>query len=103
MANFIRAVDLHYWQMREALGYPIPDWVDLRWPRKFAGNGGHNPFRCGKCDARRKFPGVNLAHDVLSLHDHLPPDDWADVDRRVRLAFAEIGAPLQAQGENNGK
>lgn len=42
--KWIRYFDLEYWQMREALGFPIPAWVDRRWPRKFQGNVGKNPF-----------------------------------------------------------
>ena len=42
--NFLRYFDLEHWQMREALGYPIPAWVDRRWPRRLQGNAGRNPF-----------------------------------------------------------
>ena len=42
--NFFRYFDLEHWQMREALGYPIPNWVDRRWPRRLQGNAGRNPF-----------------------------------------------------------
>lgn len=90
--NPFREFDLAYWQMREALGYSIPDRIDRRFPRKLSGNGGSNPFQCGKCGARRQYPGVNLAVDILDLHDKLPPEEWADVERRVRLAFQEIGS-----------
>ncbi len=96
MADGFREFDLVYWQMREALGYPIPDRIDRRFPRKLSGNDGHNPFACGKCEARRRFPGVNLAHDILELHDHLPPDQWIDVERRIRLAFHEIDSRLES-------
>ncbi len=44
MWKLLRVFDLEYWQMREALGYPIPAWVDRRWPRQFQGNAGKNPF-----------------------------------------------------------
>lgn len=40
----LRRYDLEYWQMREALGFPIPNWVDRRWPRQLQGNAGRNPF-----------------------------------------------------------
>lgn len=42
--QWLRYFDLEYWQMREALGYPIPAWVDRRWPRQLQGNAGRNPF-----------------------------------------------------------
>lgn len=32
--SWLRYFDLEYWQMREALGYSIPSWVDRRWPRQ---------------------------------------------------------------------
>jgi hypothetical protein len=44
MWRFLRYFDLEYWQMREALGYSIPAWVDRRWPRKLQGNAGKNPY-----------------------------------------------------------
>lgn len=44
MWKLIRRYDLEYWQMREALGYPIPAWVDRRWPRQLQGNAGTNPY-----------------------------------------------------------
>lgn len=44
MTRLFRYFDLEYWQMREALGFPIPSWVDRRWPRQFQGNAGRNPF-----------------------------------------------------------
>lgn len=69
--NLLREFDLEYWQMREALGFPIPDRIDRRWPRKLSGNGGVNPFECGKCNARKRYPGVNIAVDLLNLHDRL--------------------------------
>lgn len=56
MWNLLRRFDLEYWQMREALGYPIPNWVDRKWPRKLSGNAGDNPFRCGPCQARQRYP-----------------------------------------------
>lgn len=42
--RWLRYFDLEYWQMREALGYSIPAWVDRRWPRQLQGNAGSNPF-----------------------------------------------------------
>ena len=42
--SWLRYFDLEHWQMREALGYPIPSWVDRRWPRRLQGNCGRNPF-----------------------------------------------------------
>lgn len=42
--RWLRYFDLEYWQMREALGYSIPAWVDRRWPRRLQGNAGVNPF-----------------------------------------------------------
>ena len=49
--KFLRYFDLEYWQMREALAYPMPTWVQRRWPGRFA-DGGSNPFQCGICGAR---------------------------------------------------
>lgn len=44
MLKWLRRYDLEYWQMREALGFPIPNWVDRRWPRQLQGNAGTNPY-----------------------------------------------------------
>ena len=57
--------ELEYWQMREVLGFPIPNWVDEKWPRQFQGNGGVNPFRCGLCEARRLNPELHLRVEVF--------------------------------------
>ncbi len=58
--------ELEYWQMRETLGFPIPNWVDEKWPCRFSGNGGENPFKCGLCEARRLHPELHLKVDTLS-------------------------------------
>ena len=50
--EMLKACDLAMWQMKEALGLPIPNAVDVKYPRQLAGNCGDNPFKCGKCDAR---------------------------------------------------
>ena len=55
----LRRLELENWQMREALGYPIPNAVDRRFPRQLAGNCGVNPFKCGKCGAREKYPHLH--------------------------------------------
>lgn len=62
--RWLRYFDLEYWQMREALGYPIPAWVDRRWPRQLAGNAGVNPFRCSSCEVRGRgvTPGPSRWH-----------------------------------------
>jgi len=59
--QWLRYFDLEYWQMREALGYPIPNWVDRRWPRQLQGNGGSPPVKCGICEARRLHPDLHGA------------------------------------------
>jgi len=59
--KWLREFDLEYWQMREALGYPIPDRIDRRFPRKLAGNCGINPHKCGVCEARKRFPELHAA------------------------------------------
>lgn len=92
-----REFDLAYWQMREALGFPIPDRIDQRFRGKLAGNGGGNPFSCGKCSARMKYPGVNVAHDILWFWDHLSGAELEDFHHRIRLALHEAG--IQKAGE----
>ena len=57
---FMRKPELEYWQMREALGYPVPSWADKKWPRQFGGNGGVNPYVCGFCEARRRNPDLHV-------------------------------------------
>lgn len=42
MWKWLRRFDLEYWQMREALGYPIPYWVDRKWPRRLQTRVGHS-------------------------------------------------------------
>ena len=64
IAAIVRFFDRDYWQMREALGYPMPYWVQRRWPRQFQ-DGGTNPYVCGMCEARRRYPelhGVKVVH-----------------------------------------
>lgn len=56
--EFLRWFDRDYWQMREALGYPMPYWVQRRWPRQFQ-DGGSNPYQCGICAARRRYPELH--------------------------------------------
>lgn len=65
MLKLLRRYDLEYWQMREALGFSIPTWVDRRWPRQFQGNAGKNPFECGVCASRRLYPELQ---DVRRVH-----------------------------------
>ena len=62
--EMLKACDLAMWQMKEALGYPIPSAVDVLYPRQLAGNAGSNPFKCGTCDARTKYPDLHLKHDA---------------------------------------
>jgi len=54
--------------MREALGYPMPYWVQRRWPRQFQ-DGGKNPYFCGTCEARKRYPElhqrVHVTYDML--------------------------------------
>jgi hypothetical protein len=77
----LRRFDLEHWQMREALGHPIPNWVDRKWPRQFDGNLGRNPHRCGTCDARRRYPAVASAPAPEGAHlrcDAAPSDQAGD-------------------------
>ena len=99
-APWYREFDLAYWQMREALGYPIPDRIDRRFPRKLAGNCGLNPFMCGKCEARRRYPEANGAAEAVAARrealDQVAdffmtdagssngPGSWADIADAVR-------------------
>jgi hypothetical protein len=62
--EMLRACDLAMWQMKEALGLPIPNAVGERYPRRFAGNCGENPFKCGSCEARRLYPDLHLKCDA---------------------------------------
>lgn len=86
---WFREFDLDYWRMREALGFPIPDRIDRRFRKKLAGNGGHNPFKCGVCDARRKFPGLHISEDIRSLRRRLTGPDREDFEHRLALALRE--------------
>lgn len=76
--KWLRYFDLEYWRLREALGYPVPSWVDKRWPRSFAGNGGINPFECGACGSRRLYP-------------HLYPCEHEMAKREMTNISQEIG------------
>lgn len=64
MIAMLKACDLAMWQMKEALGYPIPNAVDVKYPRSLAGNCGDNPFKCGSCEARAKYPDLHLKADA---------------------------------------
>lgn len=86
--NLFREFDLQYWQMREALGYPIPHRIDKRFPRKLGGNGGTNPFQCGPCAARRMYPALNISSDVEHAARTMSPDDLADFHARILKALA---------------
>lgn len=55
--RWLRYFDKDWWQMREALAYPMPSWVADRWPGQFD-NGGTNPHKCGLCEARRRNPDL---------------------------------------------
>lgn len=84
-----REFDLAYWQMREALGYPIPNRIDRRFPKKLGGNGGHNPFQCGLCAARKLYPATNLSCDVLATRRRLTGDDRREFEERITEALIE--------------
>jgi len=84
-ARWFRVFDRDYWLMRVALGYPLP-WSVERWWKKSMNR--PNPFMCGKCEAMRRFPGVNIAQAILHVHDTQSPE-WTDVRRRVLLALQE--------------
>lgn len=75
--EMLKACDLAMWQMKEALGYPIPNAVDTKYPRALAGNCGNNPFKCGVCDGRAKYPDAHLRVDA-ERHGgmYVPPKDF---------------------------
>jgi hypothetical protein len=87
--SFLREFDLAYWQMREALGYPIPNRIDQRFPKKLSGNGGHNPFQCGPCAARKLYPATNLSCDVLANRRRLTGDERREFEERITEALIE--------------
>lgn len=62
--EMLRACDRAMWQMKEALGYPIPYTADAAHPGALAGSAGNNPFRCGSCEARKAYPDLHLKHDA---------------------------------------
>jgi hypothetical protein len=75
--EMLKACDLAMWQMKESLGYPIPYSVDERYPRKLAGCCGDNPFKCGRCEARIKYPDANLKVDAERAGGmYIPPKDF---------------------------
>lgn len=67
LLRLIRRYDVERWQMLEALGHPIPAWVDRRWPGALEGNGGRNPHRCGTCEARKRWPQLFEAHEAYKV------------------------------------
>lgn len=83
-----RAFDREYWQMRTALGYGGPTWADRRFKLTF---GQANPFKCGKCEARERFPGLHVAYDLCRFNENLKGVDREDFEHRVGLALAETG------------
>ena len=103
--NLIREFDLTYWQMREALGYSIPDRIDRRWPRKFVGNGGQNPFQCGICAARKSDPGLHTSCDIRWAREHLTGHQLEDFEHRVGLALADTAPEAVAyeRGKAHGE
>jgi hypothetical protein len=62
-----REFDLDYWQMRSALGYPIPSRIEARWPHSM--NMG-NHYRCGMCDARKQNPHLFNTAAQEPAHEH---------------------------------
>jgi len=86
-APWWREFDLSYWQMREALGFPIPDRIDRRFARKLSGNGGRNPFKCGPCDARRRYPATNVSYDVKANRERLRGDARREFEARITEAL----------------
>lgn len=75
--EMMKACDLAMWQMKEALGYPIPSAVDDKYRRSLAGNAGDNPFKCGLCEARKAYPDLHLKHDAeLQGGMYVAPSDF---------------------------
>ncbi len=89
--SFLRFFDLTYWQLRSALGYPIPSAIEARWPHQMSSVG--NPHKCGMCEARQKYPGLHAAY-AIQRGKELPDDQRQDLEHRVRLAVKEYGPPL---------
>jgi hypothetical protein len=81
-----RAFDHDYWQMRSALGYPIPHWADKRFRLT---SGPMNPHQCGMCEARKRYPGLHVASDIRWFRDHLMGADRQDFEHRIGLALHE--------------
>lgn len=72
--SILREFDLTYWQMRSVLGFPIPSRIEARWPH---GMNMGNPFKCGFCDARRKFPDLHLKIDAERRGGmYVPPEQF---------------------------
>lgn len=92
-----REFDLAYWQMREALGFPIPNRIDRRFKRKLGGNGGRNPFKCGSCEARRLYPATNVSHDVMTFRRSLSGDDRREFEERITEALVNDPSPTGAK------
>lgn len=67
----LRRLDRENWQMREALGYSIPYAPTEHLKAHLAGLGGHNPFKCGRCDARAKNPHLfgDKAKEIFDRYD----------------------------------
>lgn len=80
MIAMLRACDLALWQLKEACGYPIPNAVDDKYPRRLNGNCGENPFQCGICAARKSYPDLHLKSDA-ERHGgmYIAPDEFKKV------------------------
>lgn len=89
MSNLLREFDLEYWQMRAALGHPIPVRIEARWPH---GMNMGNPYKCGVCAARRRFPGLHVSQDIRLFRERLTGVERDDFEHRVGKALVETDA-----------
>ncbi len=87
-----REFDLAYWQLRSALGYSIPSRIEARWPH---GMNAGNPYGCGKCGARRKFPGLHVANDITHYRQALFGTELEDFERRLNIALNILPRPKE--------
>lgn len=87
--KWLREFDLEWWQMRAALGFPIPDRIQRRWPH---GMNMGNPFKCGACAARWSFPGLHVSQDIRLFRERLTGAERDDFEHRVGKALVETDA-----------
>lgn len=93
----LREFDLTYWQMLSALGFPIPSRIEARWPREM--NTG-NPYKCGICDAKRKYPEAHVSDRMVqAAYDELH-DDFTGIPLPM-LRRAIVAALMFKEGDRH--